>query len=106
MPQWRRGLKVRRRAASLGGDPKKVFVVGQSAGAPLAALALLRRMEAESHEGTACLLLGLSGMASAAPGAAPSPHNASRHDIWPGASAVAGGPSVAVAKAPPRAASS
>ena len=36
---------VRRRAASLGGDPKKVFVVGQSAGAHLAAVALLRQTE-------------------------------------------------------------
>lgn len=36
---------VRRRAASLGGDPKKVFVVGQSAGAHLAAIALLRQTE-------------------------------------------------------------
>ncbi len=36
---------VVKRAASLGGDPKKVFVVGQSAGAHLTALALLRQTE-------------------------------------------------------------
>ena len=41
---------VRRRAASLGGDPKKVFVVGQSAGAHLAALALLRQTEWQRSE--------------------------------------------------------
>ena len=41
---------VRRRAASLGGDPRKVFVVGQSAGARLAAVALLRQTEWQRSE--------------------------------------------------------
>ena len=41
---------VRRRAASLGGDPRKVFVVGQSAGAHLAAVALLRQTEWQRSE--------------------------------------------------------
>lgn len=40
---------VVRRAASLGGDPSKVFVVGQSAGAHLSALALLRQTEWEKR---------------------------------------------------------
>lgn len=38
---------VSRRAASLGGDPSRVFVVGQSAGAHLAATAMLRQSEWE-----------------------------------------------------------
>ena len=36
---------VRKRAASLGGDPTRVFVVGQSAGAHLSACAVLRQSE-------------------------------------------------------------
>ena len=40
---------VVRRTASLGGDPSKVFVVGQSAGAHLSALALLRQTEWEKR---------------------------------------------------------
>jgi prenylcysteine alpha-carboxyl methylesterase len=60
---------VRRRAASLGGDPRKVFVVGQSAGAHLAAVALLRQTEWQRSEYPGYGTASSSSVGAPAPGA-------------------------------------